>query len=68
MSSIPFALWRRLLGKYMTVEQSRLLQYSHLGYGPLKVALANYLRVTRMMSVDPKQILIVNGSQPGLRF
>lgn len=61
----PFALWRRLLDKYMRVEQSRLLQYSHLGYGPLKVALANYLRITRMMSVDPKQILIVNGSHQG---
>ena len=61
----PFPLWRRLLGKYMDAGEARLLQYSHLGYGPLKVALANYLRVTRMMSVDPKQIVVVNGSHQG---
>ena len=62
----PFTLWRRLVGKYLEASQSRLLQYSHLGYGPLKVALANYLRVTRMMSVDPKQIIVINGSHQGM--
>ena len=62
----PFSLWRRLIAKYLVPEQSRLLQYTHLGYGPLKVALANYLRVTRMMSVDPKQIVIINGSHQGI--
>lgn len=58
----PFGLWRRLLAKYLHAGQARLLHYSHLGYGPLKVALAGYLRVTRMMVVDPKQIVVVNGS------
>ncbi len=62
----PFSLWRRLVAKYLVPEQSRLLQYTHLGYGPLKVALASYLRVTRMMSVDPKQIVIINGSHQGI--
>ncbi|WP_153110974.1 PLP-dependent aminotransferase family protein [Propionivibrio limicola] len=61
----PFNLWRRLVGKYIHADQSRLLNYTHLGFGPLKVALANYLRVTRMMTVDPKQVLIINGSHQG---
>ena len=66
VEQFPFSLWRRLLGKYLHAGQSRLLHYTHLGYGPLKVALASYLRVTRMMVVDPKQIEIVNGSHQGL--
>ena len=66
VEQFPFSLWRRLLGKYLHAGQSRLLHYTHLGYGPLKVALAGYLRVTRMMVVDPKQIVVINGSHQGL--
>lgn len=66
VEQFPFALWRRLLAKYLNDSQSRLLHYTHLGYGPLKVALAGYLRVTRMMVVDPRQIVIINGSHQGL--
>ena len=62
----PFSIWRRLVGKYLDPGQSPLLHYTHLGYGPLKVALANYLRVTRMMLVDPRQIVVINGSHQGL--
>ena len=62
----PFSLWRRLVAKYIHPDQSRLLNYTHLGFGPLKVALANYLRVTRMMTVEPKQIVIINGSHQGI--
>lgn len=62
----PFSIWRRLVGKYINLSQSRLLHYTHLGYGPLKVALANYLRVTRMMVVDPKQIVVVNGTHQSI--
>lgn len=62
----PFATWRRLVSKYIDQEQSHLAHYAHVGYGPLKVALANYLRVTRMMHCDPKQILVVNGSHQGI--
>jgi len=62
----PFSIWRRLVAKYLDAGQSRLLNYTHLGYGPLKVALANYLRVTRMMVVDPKQIVVINGSHQAI--
>ncbi len=62
----PFSVWRRLVAKYINRGQSRLLHYTHLGYGPLKVALANYLRVTRMMVVDPKQIVVINGSHQSI--
>ncbi|MBE2257305.1 MAG: PLP-dependent aminotransferase family protein [Rhodobacteraceae bacterium] len=62
----PFSIWRRLVGKYLRVDQSHLLNYAHTGYGPLRVALANYLRVTRMMQVDPRQIVILNGSHQAI--
>lgn len=62
----PFATWRRLLAKHMRYEQRHLAQYGYGGYGPLKAALADYLRVTRMMSCSPRQIMIVNGSHQAL--
>ncbi len=62
----PFATWRRLVAKYLHVEQSHLLNYAHAGYGPLKAGLAEYLRVTRMMPVDPRQVIIVNGSHQAI--
>lgn len=62
----PFPTWRRLLAKHMRFEQRHLAQYGYGGYGPLKAALADYLRVTRMMSCAPQQILILNGSHQAL--
>ncbi|WP_028311055.1 PLP-dependent aminotransferase family protein [Derxia gummosa] len=58
----PFKLWNRLIARYHGVEHSSLMQYGHGGYGPLKVALAEYLNVTRMMQCSPRQIVIINGS------
>jgi len=66
IEAFPFNLWRRLVGKYLNIDQAHLLNYAHTGFGPLKVALANYLRVTRMMPVDPKQVIIVNGSHQAI--
>lgn len=62
----PFATWRRLVAKHIGKDEARLLDYAHTGYGPLKVALAEYLRVTRMMQCDPRQILVVNGSHQAI--
>lgn len=62
----PFQVWRRLLGKYIHPRQSHLLQYAVGGYGPLRVALAEYLRSSRMVSCDPCQILIFNGTHQAL--
>jgi GntR family transcriptional regulator/MocR family aminotransferase len=66
IDAFPFAIWRRLLGKYHSADQAHLLNYAHTGYGPLKVMLANYLRVTRMMPIDPKQVIIINGSHQAI--
>ncbi len=62
VTHFPFATWRKLVAKQMRLEQRHLAQYGYGGYGPLKVVLAEYLRVTRMMACSPRQILILNGS------
>ncbi|TLD45741.1 MAG: HTH-type transcriptional regulatory protein GabR [Accumulibacter sp.] len=62
----PFATWRRLLAKYTNFEHRHLARYGHGGHGPLKAALAEYLRASRMMSCSPRQILIVNGSHQAI--
>lgn len=62
----PFSTWRRLISRNIRYEQRHLARYGHGGYGPLKVALAEYLRVTRMMSCLPGQIVILNGSHQAI--
>ncbi len=42
------------------------MQYAAGGYGPLKAALAEHLRVSRLISCDPRQILILGGAHQAL--
>lgn len=58
----PFQVWRRLLAKYVHPRQSHLLQYGVGGFAPLRVAIADYLRSSRLLSCDPRQVLIFNGT------
>lgn len=62
----PFETWRKLFNKYMRREHSRLLHYAAGGYGPLKAALCAYLKATRFIDCEPRQILILNGSHQAL--
>jgi len=66
ISLFPFPIWRRLISRNIRYEQRHLARYAHGGYGPLKVALAEYLRATRMMSCSPGQIVILNGSHQAI--
>ncbi len=58
----PFHTWRRLLSKYVHPRQSHLLQYAVGGFAPLRVAIAEYLRTSRLISCDPRQVMIFNGT------
>lgn len=62
----PFATWKRLIARHMSREMNRLLDYAGSGYGPLKSAIAEYLGVSRLMSCQPQQILILNGSHQAM--
>jgi len=66
VSHFPFNVWRRLVARQLRHEQRQLAQYGFGGYGPLKLALANYLGITRMMSCSPQQVVIVNGTHQAL--
>jgi GntR family transcriptional regulator / MocR family aminotransferase len=62
----PHKTWRRLVGKYLCKEHASLLQYAVGGHSRLKQSLAEYLRATRYIDCDPRQILILNGSHEAL--
>lgn len=62
----PFAIWRRLIGRHITRETGHLLDYAGSGYGPLKMAIAEYLGASRLMRCDPRQIVILNGSHQAM--
>lgn len=66
VSRFPFAVWRRLVARHLRHEDRQLAQYGFGGYGPLRVALANYLGITRMMPCSPQQVVIVNGTHQAL--
>jgi|APTNR8051073442_1049403.scaffolds.fasta_scaffold13473_2 GntR family transcriptional regulator/MocR family aminotransferase len=62
----PHRTWRRLVGKYLRREHASLLQYAVGGHPRLTHSLAEYLRATRYIDCDPRQILILNGSHEAL--
>lgn len=62
----PFAVWRRLVAKYIDARQAHLLQYAVGGFAPLRVALAEYLASSRLVRCEPRQILIFNGTHQAL--
>ena len=64
LDEFPREIWRRLLAARARRTSRDAVGYaSPRGYGPLREALAEYLRRARGVSCDAGQILIVNGSQ-----
>ncbi|HKD86397.1 MAG TPA: PLP-dependent aminotransferase family protein [Terriglobales bacterium] len=67
LDHFPFAVWNRLLAKYWRREPAGLLPYTDpAGYGPLRVAIADYIRSVRAVNCDAEQIIIVSGAQQAL--
>jgi GntR family transcriptional regulator/MocR family aminotransferase len=64
VDEFPREIWRRLLAARTRRTSRDAVGYaSPAGYGPLREALAEYLRRARGVSCDAGQIVIVNGSQ-----
>ncbi|WP_148219428.1 PLP-dependent aminotransferase family protein [Azospirillum sp. B510] len=63
----PFALWAQLLGRCWR-QGGRVLatEPDPLGYAPLRVEIAAYLRAVRAVRCEPEQVVIVSGAQQGL--
>jgi GntR family transcriptional regulator/MocR family aminotransferase len=69
LAAFPFATWARLARRVFRNLASYPLGYGDAaGYGPLREAIAGYLRTTRAVRCEPEQVLIVNGSQQGLQL
>ena len=67
IATFPFPTWARLLAAHMRNEREDLFGY-HLisGHPRLRVAIAEYLAVSRGVKCDPDQVVVVTGAQAAL--
>jgi GntR family transcriptional regulator/MocR family aminotransferase len=66
-SAFPVALWQRLQNKHWRKAYPDMLDYNDSGgYGPLRRAVADYLRVFRSVRLDADQVIITSGTQQSL--
>jgi GntR family transcriptional regulator / MocR family aminotransferase len=63
----PFSKWTRILKKTLINSRSTAMNYGDAaGYPPLKQAIAENLRLTRGLSCDPEQVIIVASSEQAI--
>jgi len=68
-SAFPVALWQRLQNRHWRSARPEMLDYTASGgYGPLRRAVADYLRVSRSVRLDAEQVLITTGTQQSLEL
>lgn len=68
-SAFPVALWQRLQNKHWRKTFPDMLDYSYSGgYGPLRRAVADYLRVFRSLPLTVEQVIITSGTQQSLEL
>lgn len=66
-SFFPIKLWQRLLNRQWRAPDPALLDYGHSGgYLPLRMAIAEYLRVSRAVNLTVDQVLITAGTQQSI--
>jgi len=65
----PFQVWSRIVTRHGRSPHTSALQYGGpLGFEPLREAICAYLRTARAVHCDPRQVMIVNGSQQALEI
>ncbi|MCX7815229.1 MAG: PLP-dependent aminotransferase family protein [Tepidimonas ignava] len=68
-SAFPVAVWQRLHNKHWRQARPDMLDYTTSGgYGPLRRAVADYLRVSRSVRLEPEQVIITSGTQQSLEL
>ncbi|MGB4059918.1 MAG: PLP-dependent aminotransferase family protein [Burkholderiaceae bacterium] len=68
-SAFPVALWQRLQNKHWRHTRPDMLDYNDCGgHGPLRRAVADYLRVFRSVQLAPDQVIITSGTQQSLEL
>lgn len=67
--AFPLNLWQRLQNRHWRQTRADMLDYNATGgYGPLRRAVADYLRVFRSVQLEPDQVLITSGTQQSLEL
>jgi GntR family transcriptional regulator/MocR family aminotransferase len=67
--SFPLPLWNSLVTRHARNARARSLDYGDpMGLGPLREAIAEYLRTARGVRCEARQVMIVSGSQQGLEI
>jgi GntR family transcriptional regulator/MocR family aminotransferase len=63
-SLFPFHLWRRLVSRHLGKSNLALSGYAKdgAGYMPLRLAIANYLRLARSVVCEPEQVIVTAGT------
>jgi GntR family transcriptional regulator/MocR family aminotransferase len=68
LDHFPHETFARLIRRHADSLSDDLLAYGDpAGYAPLREAIAAYLRTARAVDCEPEQVIIVSGSQLGLR-
>ncbi len=68
-SAFPLALWQRLQNKHWRTAYPEMLDYNDSGgYGPLRRAVADYLRIFRSVQLEADQVIITSGTQQSLEL
>jgi GntR family transcriptional regulator/MocR family aminotransferase len=67
LHSFPVEIWSKLMARHARRVRVQGLQYGDpMGLPELREAVAHYLRTSRAVRCDARQIMIVSGSQQGL--
>src|SRR5437868_11422571 len=67
LQKFPIEIWLRLVARYSRRMRLKALQYAGaMGLPELREAIATYLRTSRGVRCEAKQIMIVSGSQQAL--
>lgn len=68
LEEFPLQQWRRLALKHYRARDVSMLDYADgaQGYGPLREAIAGYLRHARAVNCDADQVVVLNGAQQAL--
>jgi GntR family transcriptional regulator/MocR family aminotransferase len=67
VEEFPHETWRRILARRARSASLAALRYGPPeGYGPLREAIAGYLRRSRAVACRPEQVIVVGGSQQAL--
>jgi len=67
LDQFPIEIWSRLVTRNARKPTNETMAYgSQMGYGPFREAIAQYLRVVRGVRCEPRQVMVVSGSQQAL--